>query len=115
LNKGVNYQHSCCACVPIQQHPHIACDWSRAVKDLCLQWSDHPFKKFTNKPVIYDSSHLTCYRDYVVPISKGAMVIGAGGLMVECHPNPILSISDSDQEIGIKELKIILEFFDGKN
>ena len=42
------------------------------------------------------------------------MVVGADGLMVECHPNPILSISDPDQAIGIEELKINMEFFDGK-
>ena len=66
-------------------------------------------QKFTNIPIIYDPSHSTGYRDFVVPISKGAMAVGADGLIVECHPNPRLSISDPDQAIGIEELKQIKE------
>ena len=51
-------------------------------------------QQFTNIPIIYDPSHSTGYRDFVVPISKGAMAVGADGLIVECHPNPSLSITD---------------------
>lgn len=65
-------------------------------------------KQFTNIPVIYDPSHACGYRDFVVPISKAAMAIGADGLIVECHPNPEKSISDPDQAIGISELKEII-------
>ena len=64
-------------------------------------------QQFTNIPIIYDPSHSTGYRDFVVPISKGAMAVGADGLIVECHPNPSESISDADQAIGIDELKEI--------
>ncbi len=66
-------------------------------------------QQFTNIPIIYDPSHATGYRDFVVPISKGAMAVGADGLIVECHPNPSESISDADQAIGIDELKQIKE------
>jgi len=68
-------------------------------------------QQFTNIPIIYDPSHSTGYSDFVVPISKGAMAVGADGLIVECHPNPKLSISDADQAIGIKELIKIKECF----
>ena len=68
-------------------------------------------QQFTNIPIIYDPSHSTGYRDFVVPISKGAMAVGADGLIVECHPNPRLSISDADQAIGIEELKEIREIY----
>ena len=64
-------------------------------------------QQFTNIPIIYDPSHSTGYRDFVVPISKGAMAVGADGLIVECHPNPSESISDADQAISIDELKEI--------
>jgi len=37
------------------------------------------------------------------------MAVGANGLIVECHPNPKLSISDADQAIGIEDLKQIKE------
>ena len=66
-------------------------------------------QQFTNIPIIYDPSHATGYRDFVVPVSKGAMSMGADGLIVECHPNPTKSISDADQAIGIEELKQIKE------
>ena len=64
-------------------------------------------QQFTNIPIIYDPRHSTGYRDFVVPISKGAMAVGADGLIVECHPNPRLSISDPDQAISIYELQEI--------
>ncbi len=70
-------------------------------------------KKFTNIPIIYDPSHSTGYRDFVVPISKAAMAAGADGLIVECHPDPPNSISDADQAIGIEELREIMEYING--
>ena len=70
-------------------------------------------QQFTNIPIIYDPSHSTGYRDFVVPISKGAMAVGADGLIVECHPNPSESISDADQAIDIEELIEIKEYVNG--
>ena len=67
-------------------------------------------KKFTNIPIIYDPSHSTGYRDFVVPISKAAMAAGADGLIVECHPDPPNSISDADQAITIETLEEIIRF-----
>ena len=67
-------------------------------------------KKFTNIPIIYDPSHSTGYRDFVVPISKAAMAAGADGLIVECHPDPPNSISDADQAVGIEELKEVMDY-----
>ena len=70
-------------------------------------------QQFTNIPIIYDPSHATGYRDFVVPISKGAMAVGADGLIVECHPNPSKSISDADQAIDIEELIELKEYVNG--
>ena len=70
-------------------------------------------QQFTNIPIIYDPSHSTGYSDFVVPISKGAMAVGADGLIVECHPNPTKSISDPDQAIGLRELVRIEECVHG--
>lgn len=67
-------------------------------------------KEFTNIPIIYDSSHSTGYSNFVVPISKAALACGADGLIVECHPNPPMSISDPDQAIGLEKLKEIIEY-----
>lgn len=68
-------------------------------------------KKFTNIPIIYDPSHATGLREFVVPISKAALAVGADGLIVEVHPEPSKSISDPDQAIGISELIEIKSFY----
>jgi len=67
-------------------------------------------KQFTNIPIIYDPSHSTGYADFVLPVSKAALAIGADGLIVECHPDPPKSISDADQAIGIETLKEIIDY-----
>ena len=67
-------------------------------------------KKFTNIPIIYDPSHSTGYREFVAPISKAALVLGADGLIVEAHPDPQNSISDPDQAIDYNTLKEIFEY-----
>jgi len=65
-------------------------------------------KEVTNIPVIYDPSHSTGYRNFVVPVSRAALAIGADGLIVECHPDPTNSISDAAQAISIEQLMEII-------
>ena len=64
-------------------------------------------KEFTSIPIIYDPSHATGYRNFVIPISKAALALDVDGLIVECHPNPDQSISDPDQAITLEDLKKI--------
>ena len=61
----------------------------------------------TNIPVIYDPSHATGYRNFVPAISKAALAAGAHGLIIECHPDPVNSISDPDQAINYSTLNTI--------
>ena len=68
-------------------------------------------KKFTNIPIIYDPSHSAGYRDFVLPVSKAALAIGADGLIVEAHPDPANSVSDPDQAISFDELNEIKKYF----
>ena len=68
-------------------------------------------KEFTNVPIIYDPSHATGYRNFVLPISKAAMALDVDGLIVECHPNPEKSVSDPDQAITIDTLKKVKDLF----
>jgi 3-deoxy-7-phosphoheptulonate synthase len=65
-------------------------------------------KEICDIPIIYDPSHSTGYRNFVPPISKAAIALGADGLAIESHPNPENSISDPDQAISIESLKLIL-------
>lgn len=67
-------------------------------------------KELTNIPIIFDPSHSTGYRNFVTPMSKAALVAGADGLIVECHPEPNKSISDPAQAIDYKTLN---EIFNG--
>lgn len=67
-------------------------------------------KELTNIPIIYDPSHSTGYRNFVQPISKAAMAVGADGLIIECHPEPDNSISDPAQAINYDTLN---EIFNG--
>jgi 3-deoxy-7-phosphoheptulonate synthase len=60
--------------------------------------------QLTHLPVIVDPSHATGRRDLVVPLGVAAIAAGADGLMVEMHPNPPDSVSDSEQTIGPEAL-----------
>lgn len=68
-------------------------------------------KEFTKIPIIYDPSHATGNRNFVVPISKAAISLDVDGLIVECHPNPEKSVSDPDQAITVEKVKEIKNFF----
>jgi 3-deoxy-7-phosphoheptulonate synthase len=64
--------------------------------------------------VIFDPSHATGKANYIYPISKAALALGADGLMIECHTKPETSISDSEQTISPQELERILELINHK-
>lgn len=59
--------------------------------------------------VIFDPSHATGKANYVYPVSKAALSLGADGLMIECHTQPEKSISDSLQTVSPQELERILK------
>ncbi len=65
-------------------------------------------KELCDIPIIYDPSHATGYRNFVLPISMAAISAGADGLIIESHPNPTESISDADQAISLKKLNDII-------
>ena len=65
-------------------------------------------KELCDIPIIYDPSHATGYRNFVLPISMAAISAGADGLIIESHPNPTESISDADQAISLKTLNDII-------
>ncbi len=48
-----------------------------------------------------DASHGTGRRDLVEPMTLAGVAAGANGILVETHPNPEMSLSDSDQAIGL--------------
>lgn len=60
-------------------------------------------------PIIVDPSHGTGRRELVRIMSRGAIAVGADGLMIESHINPDEAISDSRQTVSIEEVKRINE------
>ncbi len=56
-------------------------------------------KEVSHLPIIVDPSHAAGRREYVIPLSKGAIAVGADGLLVEVHHDPPHALSDGMQSL----------------
>lgn len=56
-------------------------------------------KKLSHLPIIADPSHGTGRWYLVAPLALAAIAAGAGGLMVEVHPNPDQALKDGAQSL----------------
>lgn len=56
-------------------------------------------KEASHLPVIADPSHAAGRRDFVIPLSRGAIAVGADGLLVEVHNDPAHALSDGMQSL----------------
>ncbi len=56
-------------------------------------------KELSHLPVIIDPSHAAGKREYVIPLSRGAIAVGADGIMVEVHHDPTHALSDGRQSL----------------
>ena len=56
-------------------------------------------KKLSHLPIVVDPSHATGKRDLVAPLAKGAVAVGADGLMIEVHNNPAKALCDGPQSL----------------
>ena len=59
-------------------------------------------KKLSHLPIIVDPSHATGMWWMVESMARGAIAVGADGLMVEVHNNPEKALSDGQQSITPK-------------
>ncbi len=66
-------------------------------------------EKVRDIPIICDPSHIAGKADLIEDIAQTAMDINLDGLMIEVHTNPKQALSDVDQQVTPKELKIILK------
>jgi 3-deoxy-7-phosphoheptulonate synthase len=55
--------------------------------------------EMSHLPVVVDPSHGTGKRSLVLPSSKGAIAVGADGLIIEVHPRPEEAWSDGAQSL----------------
>jgi 3-deoxy-7-phosphoheptulonate synthase len=56
-------------------------------------------KEVSHLPVVVDPSHAAGRREYVIPLSRGAIAVGADGLLVEVHHDPSHALSDGMQSL----------------
>ncbi|WP_025786106.1 bifunctional 3-deoxy-7-phosphoheptulonate synthase/chorismate mutase [Sporosarcina sp. D27] len=60
-------------------------------------------KQETHLPVFVDVTHSTGRKDLLIPTAKAAIAVGADGVMAEVHPDPAVALSDSAQQMNIKQ------------
>ena len=63
----------------------------------------------THLPIIVDPSHATGSRLLIAPMAKAAIAAGADGLMIETHPTPETALSDSQQQLDLREFASLME------
>jgi 3-deoxy-7-phosphoheptulonate synthase len=66
-------------------------------------------KRLTHLPIIVDPSHGTGVRALVSPMTKGAIAVGADGLILEVHPDPEKSFVDGPQTLTIGEFETLMK------
>jgi len=71
-------------------------DFSRNTLDLAVVPA---VKSLSHLPILVDPSHGTGRRDKVAPMSRGAVAVGADGLLLEVHHQPDVALSDGPQSI----------------
>jgi len=66
-------------------------------------------QRLSHLPIIADPSHGSGKRHKVVPLARAAAAVGADGLMIEVHNDPIRALSDGSQAILPEELSQLME------
>lgn len=66
-------------------------------------------KKLSHLPVVIDPSHGTGHWDLVAPAAKGAVAMGADGLIIEVHPEPTKAMSDGQQSLKFEKFASLVE------
>jgi 3-deoxy-7-phosphoheptulonate synthase len=66
-------------------------------------------KELSHLPIIVDPSHATGKWEFVAPVAKSAVAIGADGLMIEVHCNPEEALSDGEQSLKPKKFEALMQ------
>lgn len=65
-------------------------------------------KEASHLPVLVDPSHAAGRREYVIPLSKAAVAVGADGLLVEVHHDPVHALSDGRQSLYPEQFRDLM-------
>ena len=66
-------------------------------------------KKESHLPVVVDPSQGCGRSDLVTELCKGAVALGADGLLVEVHPNPAEALSDGQQQVDFDSFRTLVD------
>jgi len=66
-------------------------------------------KEVSHLPVVVDPSHAAGRREYVIPLSKGAIAVGADGILVEVHHDPVHALSDGIQSLYPEQFEKLMK------
>jgi 3-deoxy-7-phosphoheptulonate synthase len=66
-------------------------------------------KEASHLPIIVDPSHAAGRRDYVIPLSRGAIAVGADGLIIEVHHDPAHALSDGMQSLYLQQFEQLMK------
>jgi 3-deoxy-7-phosphoheptulonate synthase len=66
-------------------------------------------KAVSHLPIIVDPSHAAGKRDFVIPLSRGAIAVGADGLLVEVHNDPAHALSDGIQSLYPRQFEQLMQ------
>lgn len=60
-------------------------------------------KNLSHLPIIVDPSHATGKREVITALARGALAVGADGVMVEIHPDPKAALCDGPQSLDFEQ------------
>jgi 3-deoxy-7-phosphoheptulonate synthase len=66
-------------------------------------------KEKTHLPVIVDPSHAIGQWQFIIPLAKAAVAVGADGLLIEVHPNPEEALCDGAQSLKPEKFYKLME------
>ena len=66
-------------------------------------------KDLSHLPIVVDPSHGTGRRDKVLPMSLGAMAVGANGIIVDVHDRPQEALCDGPQALLPEEFETLVQ------
>lgn len=66
-------------------------------------------KKLSHLPVIIDPSHATGISWMVAPLAKAAVAVGADGLMIEVHNDPVKALCDGAQSLNPEQFDTLMQ------
>ena len=66
-------------------------------------------KSATHLPVVVDPSHAAGVQSLVPALARAAVAVGADGVLIEAHPNPLSALSDAAQQLPSNRIPALVD------